>query len=285
MEQLKRMVAINDISGVGKCSLTVALPVVSAAGVECACLPTTVLSTHTAIFKDFTVRDLSDDIVPMAEHWVREGLRFDGICTGYMANAGQARRIARAIDLLRNEDTLVIVDPAMADNGSYYAMLGDDTRDAFRSLIAHAHVVTPNVTEAALLAGVPYREAPQEMGYVRELLQALVDMGPRIAVITSIHTADGQVGNVALDARTNEMFTAFRPVVDGRFHGTGDLFTAALSALLLRGASLEKTMEIAGALLDESIRQTICRGTPLHWGVAFEAALPSFIRRVEELFV
>lgn len=284
MEQLKRLLAINDLSGIGKCSLTVALPVVSAAGVECACMPTTVLSTHTAIFRDYTVRDLSDQIVPMAEHWKKEGLGFDGICTGYMANAGQAELIAEAIRQCRSEDTLVIVDPAMADNGQYYAMLGDDIRDAFRRLIADANVVTPNVTEAALLTGQPYHAGPQSMDYIRGLLEQLVSMGPRIAVVTSVYTEDGRIGNVALDARTGELVTAFRPVTEGRFHGTGDLFTAAFSALLLRGASLDAAMEIGGALLDESIRQTVARGTPLHWGVAFEGALPAFIRRVEALF-
>ena len=98
MEQLKRLLAINDLSGIGKCSLTVALPVVSATGVECACMPTTVLSTHTAVFQNFTVRDLSDQILPMAQHWKQENLAFDGICTGYMANAGQAELIAEAIE-------------------------------------------------------------------------------------------------------------------------------------------------------------------------------------------
>ena len=284
MEQLKRLLAINDLSGIGKCSLTVALPVVSATGVECACMPTTVLRTHTAIFKDFTVRDLSDQILPMAEHWQREGLAFDGICTGYMAIAGQAELIAEAIRLSRKENTLVIVDPAMADNGHYYAMLGDDIRDAFRKLIAHAHVVTPNVTEAALLTDMPYHTGPQSMEYIQELLRKLVSMGPRIAVVTSVYTEDGRIGNVALDAQTDQFVTAFRPVTQGRFHGTGDLFTAAFSALLLRGASLQDAMDIGSALLDESIQQTVARGTPLHWGVAFEGALPAYIQRVEALF-
>jgi len=284
MEQLKRLLAVNDLSGIGKCSLTVALPVVSATGVECACMPTTVLSTHTAIFRDFTVRDLSDQILPMARHWKKEGLSFDGICTGYMANAGQAELIEEVIRLCRNENTLVIVDPAMADNGHYYAMLGDDVRDAFRKLITHAHVVTPNVTEAALLTGIPYQAGCQSMEYVQTLLRSLVSMGPHTAVITSVCTADGLIGNVALDARTGQLVSTFRPVTEGRFHGTGDLFTAAFAALLLRGATLEAAMEIGGALLDESIRQTVARGTPLHWGVAFEGALPAYIHRVEALF-
>ena len=284
MEQLKRLLAINDLSGIGKCSLTVALPVVSATGVECACMPTTVLSTHTAVFQNFTVRDLSDQILPMAEHWKREGLAFDGICTGYMANAGQAELIAEAIRQCRGDNTLVIVDPAMADNGHYYAMLGDDIRDAFRKLLAEAHVVTPNVTEAALLTGIPYQSGALDMDYVQELLRALVAMGPRIAVVTSVYTNDGRIGNVALDAKSGEMVTAFRPVTEGRFHGTGDLFTAAFSALLLRGASLADAMAVGGALLDESIQQTVARGTPLHWGVAFEGALPAYIKRVEALF-
>ncbi len=283
MEPLKRIAAINDISGVGKCSLTVTLPVVSASGVECACLPTTILSTHTCEFKDYTVRDLSADILPIAKHWAREKVHFDGVCSGYMSNAGQGELIAQAIELIRSPDTLVVVDPAMADNGAYYAMLGDDVRDAFRRLIARADIITPNVTEAALLTGLPFEPAPHGEAYVRRLLEALAALGPKTVAITSIFTAAGEVGNVAMDARTGEVCRAMRPAFEGSFHGAGDVFTAAFSSLLVRGAGVGEAMDAAGGFVGESIERTVRRGTPRQWGVDFEGALPNYVRRVAEL--
>jgi len=155
---VKRVVAINDISCFGKCSLTVALPVVSASGVECACIPTALLSTHTGCFSGYTCRDLAEDILPIAEHWAREGLCFDGIFTGYMASPGQAALIARAVRLLRTEETLVLVDPAMADHGKYYSGLDEGIAEAFRLLLPEAQVITPNLTEACALCGVPFED-------------------------------------------------------------------------------------------------------------------------------
>ena len=283
MEPLKRLAAINDLSGVGKCSLTVTIPVVSATGVECACLPTTVLSTHTCGFTGYTVRDLSQDIVPIAEHWKREGLHFDAICTGYMANPEQADGIEKAVELIRSPDTLRIVDPAMADNGAYYPMLGEPIRDAFRRLIAGADVITPNVTEAALLTGLPYLEPPYSEEYIRQLLDALAALGAKIVAITSVFTPDGLVGNVALDTRTGEVFRSMHMAMEGSFHGAGDVFTASLSALLVRGASLHTAMELSALLVCDSIERTIRRGIPRHMGVDFESALPFYSKRVAEL--
>ena len=280
---MKRLVAINDLSGVGKCSLTVTLPVVSATGVECACLPTTVLSTHTCGFTGYTVRDLSPDILPIAEHWKREGLHFDAICTGYMANPAQADGIEKAVELIRSEDTLFVVDPAMADNGAYYPMLGEPIRDAFRRLIAKADVITPNVTEAALLTGLPYHEAPHSEEYIQELLHALAKLGAKIVAITSVFTEDGLVGNVALDTRTGEVFRSMHMALEGSFHGAGDVFTASLSALLVRGAGLREAMQLSAMLVCDSIERTVRRGTPRHMGVDFENALPGYAMRVAQL--
>ena len=281
---LKRIAAINDISGVGKCSLTVALPVVSASGVECSCLPTTVLSTHTCEFKGFTLRDLSDDIVPVAEHWAHEKVHFDGICSGYMANAGQAKLIYEAIQLIKSEDTLIVVDPAMADNGAYYAMLGDDIRDEFRSLCAIADIITPNVTEAAFLAGIPYMAPPHTTEYVEGLLAALAKMGPKIVAVTSIYQKDGQVGNIALDTVTGKIYRSMRPAFEGSFHGAGDVFTAAFASLIVRGADIGAAMDVSGELVGDSISRTVERGAPRHYGVDFESALPTYIQKVAKLF-
>ena len=150
---LKRIAAIHDLSGLGKCSLTVALPVISATGVECACIPTAVLSTHTGEFTGWTFRDLSDDMLPIARHWQREGVRIDGIYSGYLASPEQAELLSQTIDCIAAPDTLVIVDPVMADNGIYYSQIDERMCAAFRRLLSRADVITPNITEAALLAG------------------------------------------------------------------------------------------------------------------------------------
>ena len=153
---LKRIAAIHDLSGLGKCSLTVALPVISATGVECACIPTAVLSTHTGEFTGWTFRDLSDDMLSIAHHWQRIGVRIDGVYSGYLASPEQAQLLAQTLDCIAAPDTLVVIDPVMADNGSYYSKIDDRMCAAFRRLLSRADVITPNVTEAALLAGLPY---------------------------------------------------------------------------------------------------------------------------------
>lgn len=280
---LKRILAVHDLSGVGKCSLTVALPVISAAGVECACLPTAVLSTHSGEFYGFTKRDLSGDMLPMAEHWRREGIHFDGIYTGYLASPAQVELLEQVIDLLAGPDCCLIVDPVMADNGKYYAGFDDHMRDAFRRLCARADVITPNLTEAALLTGLPYRPGDSGREQAERLLRALAALGAKAVTLTGVHLREGEVGNAALDAATGEMYFAMRPARPGIFYGTGDLFASALAALLVRRAPLDKALEIATALVDESISRSVIRGGDRRLGVDFEGALPGFIRRTAAL--
>ena len=174
---LKRIAAIHDLSGLGKCSLTVALPVISATGVECACIPTAVLSTHTGEFTGWTFRDLSDDMLPIAHHWQREGVRIDGSYSGYLASPEQAELLAQTIDCIAAPDTLIIVDPVMADNGIYYSQIDDRMCAAFRRLLSRADVITPNITEAALLAGLPYAPGTHSDAYLAQLFRALGALG------------------------------------------------------------------------------------------------------------
>ena len=280
---LNRILAIHDLSGVGKCSLTVALPVISAAGVECACMPTAVLSTHSGEFYGFTKRDLSGDMLPMAEHWRREGIHFDGIYTGYLASPAQVELLERVIDLLAGPECRLIVDPVMADNGKYYAGFDDRMRDAFRRLCARADVITPNLTEAALLTGLPYQPGNSGRENAETLLHALADLGAKAVTLTGVHLRAGEVGNAALDTATGEIYFAMRPARPGIFYGTGDLFASALAALLVRRVPLDKALEIATALVDESISRSVIRGGDRRLGVDFEGALPGFIRRTAAL--
>ena len=284
MEQLMRIAAIHDISGVGKCSLTVALPVISASGVECACLPTALLSTHTGGFEDFCCKDLSDEMLPIARHWKKEGIAFDGIYSGYLASAKQAEMLEEIISILANEKTKIIIDPVMADNGRYYSNLGHDMCLAFRRLCGRAHIITPNITEAALLTDLPYKEGPHDKEYIAALVKGLSKLCSGIIAITGVCPENESVGVYAVDTRSGESCLFVSPAKEGVFCGTGDIFASAFAALMLRGAGLKDAVETATSLVAESIGRTVMRGTPRRNGVDFEGALPGYIKRVSELF-
>ncbi len=284
LPKLKRLCAVNDVSGFGKCSLTVALPVVSATGVECACIPTALLSTHTGEFTGWTFRDLTDQMLPIARHWASLGLEFDGIYSGYLASPEQALALEELIGALAGPDTLVICDPAMADNGVYYSGFDDGMAAAFRRLCARADLITPNVTEAALLSGVEYRAAPHSREYIESLFAGLEKHAGRYVAITGVHPAEGVIGTVLRDRVLGETSEDMSPALPGMFYGTGDIFASSLAALLVRGAHVSDALAAASALVRESIERTYERGTPRPWGVDFEGALPAYIRRVERIF-
>lgn len=284
MEDLIRIAAIHDISGVGKCSLTVALPVISASGVECACLPTALLSTHTGGFENFTFSDLSAEMLPIARHWKEEGIIFDGIYSGYLASAKQEEMLEEIIGLLANKDTKIIVDPVMADNGKYYSNLGHDMCLAFRRLCGRAHIITPNITEAALLTDLPYMEGPHDEEYLSSLVNGLSKLCCGVIAITGVRPDRDSIGVYAVDTKTGESCLSASRAEEGVFCGTGDLFASALAALMLRGAGLKDAVETSTLLVSESIGRTVRRGTPRRNGVDFEGALPNYIRRVAELF-
>ena len=172
----------------------------------------------------------------------------------------------------------------MADNGSYYSKIDDRMCAAFRRLLARADVITPNVTEAALLAGLPYEPGTHSDAYLAQLFQALGALGAGIVTVTGVRPQPDVIGNVACDCRTGEMHVSMRPAHPGVFYGTGDVFASALAALLVRGAPLSAALETATALTDESICRSLWRDTPRRFGVDFEGALPAYIRRVEKIF-
>lgn len=284
MEEIKRIAAIHDLSGFGKCSLTVALPIISASGVECACLPTALLSTHTGGFYDYTLKDLSDEMLPIARHWKREGLEFDGIYSGYLASARQEAMLEEIIDILATEKTKIIVDPVMADNGKYYSNLGDEMCRAFRRICRRAHIITPNVTEAALLTGLPFRMGQHDKEYIDALSNGLSELCSGIIAITGVCPERGSVGVYAFNTQTGEECLSLRAEREGVFHGTGDIFASAFSSLMLRGAGLKEALETAVSLVSSSIERTAERGTPRRNGVDFESALPEYIKKVSDLF-
>ena len=202
---------------------------------------------------------------------------------GYVGLA-QAELLAQTIDCIAAPDTLVIVDPVMADNGIYYSQIDDRMCAAFRRLLSRADVITPNITEAALLAGLPYEPGTHSDAYLAQLFRALGALGAGVVTVTGVRPQPDVIGNVACDCRTGEMYASMRPAHPGLFYGTGDVFASALSGLLVRGAPLSDALETATALTDESICRSLWRDTPRHFGVDFEGALPAYIRRVEKIF-
>ena len=188
---MKRIVTIQDISCIGKCSLTVALPIISAMGVETAILPTAVLSTHT-MFRNFTCKDLTDQFLPIEEHWAKENFHFDAIYTGYLGSFEQISLVSGFFDRFRSEDTVVVVDPVMADNGKLYPAFDEAYAKENTKLCSKADIILPNLTEASFMTGLPYK-TEYDRAYIMEMLRALAALGPKYAVLTGVSFTPGKV--------------------------------------------------------------------------------------------
>ena len=281
---MKRVVSIQDISCLGKCSLTVALPIISAMGVETCVVPTAVLSTHTGGFSGFTFHDLTQEVAPIADHWAKEGISFDAIYTGYLGSFEQIHLVSQFFDRFGGQDTLIYVDPAMADNGVLYTGFTPEFAKEMGKLCGKADVIVPNLTEASFMLGVDYVGEDYDEAYIRDLLKQLTGLGCKTAVLTGVSFAPGQIGAMAYDAATDTYASYFNEKLPVSFHGTGDVFASALAALLVRGAPLSAALETATALTDESICRSLWRDTPRRFGVDFEGALPAYVRRVEKIF-
>ncbi len=274
---MKRIVTIQDISCLGKCSLTVALPIISATGVEAAIIPTAVLSTHT-MFKNFTCKDLDDQILPIAKHWKDEGIEFDAFYTGYLASAQQIEKVITLIDSLKKDGNLVIIDPAMADNGKLYPAFDAEFPKEMAKLCSKADIVLPNITEACLLTDTPYREK-YDKAFAEEVVEKLAAQGAKTVVLTGAEF-DGKYGVLVYSSEKKEYWYYAQEKIDAAFHGTGDIFSSTFTGLLVRGKTLEESVEIAADYTAECIR--ITKNTPdANWyGVDFERAVPYLISRI-----
>ena len=273
MSVQKRVAAIHDISCFGRCSLTVALPIISAVGIETSVVPTAVLSTHTGGFSGFTYRDLTDDILPIADHWQSLNLAFDALYTGFLGSFKQIDIIEELFGRFKTKDNVIRVDPVMADNGKLYAIFPDDFPQGMRKLCAKADIIVPNLTEASLLLGQPYREGPYEDEYIENILVSLSELGPKQVVLTGVFFDDDRLGAAAYDRRTDEITYALADIIPGYYHGTGDVFASVLLAALLKGNSLEHAARIAVDFTVGSIKRTQQAKTDVRYGVDFEQGL------------
>ena len=261
---MNRVLSIQDLSCLGKCSLTVALPVLSAMGCSCTALPTAVLSTHTA-FPNPHIRDLTRDLLPVAEHWLSVGAEFDAVTVGYLSDPRQAELVGRVLELFPSR---VILDPAMGDHGSLYRGLGEDHVAAMASLCRKADILLPNVTEAALLTGLPYRE-DADQAYLRQLAGGLLAFGAETVIITGFTRPDGQTGFFGMH-RGGEEFSYRAQRIGKHFHGTGDLFAAAFTGALMADNSAPEAAALAARFTERVIAATE-QASP--FGIAFEPEL------------
>ena len=278
----KRVLAIHDISCFGKCSLTVALPIISSTGLECTVMPTAVLSTHTGGFKGFTYRDLTEDLLPILEHWKTLDIGFDSIYTGFLGSFEQIDIVSKIIKELKKKKTLVVVDPVMADNGELYSIFSKDFPKGMRRLCEQADVIIPNMTEAALLLNEEYNKGPYTEGYIEGLLKRLGKINSKKIILTGVFFNNDHLGAASYDSKTGIISYSFHDLIPGYYHGTGDVFGSAVVSAMLNGANLERANEIAVEFTAESIKRTNEAGTDIRFGVNFEEGLGKLIRIIKE---
>ncbi|MDR1616750.1 MAG: pyridoxamine kinase [Syntrophomonadaceae bacterium] len=284
MEKQKRAAAIHDISCFGRCSLTVALPILAAAGVDTPVIPTAVLSTHTGGFEGYTYRDLTEDIVPVVNHWRSLALGFDAIYTGFLGSFEQVDIVSECFDLLKTDGTLIVVDPVMADYGRLYPIFPPNFPDGMRKLCVKADVIVPNITEAAFLLRQPYHEGPHSHEEIDKMLRDLCAMGAKGAVLTGVSFDGEQLGAASYDTRTGGDFAySSAPRIDTMYHGTGDVFASALVAALIHNCTLSQASEAAVRFTVDSIARTKKAGTDNRFGVNFEAGLSGLLGLIESV--
>ena len=269
----KRILTIQDISCVGQCSMTVALPILSACGHETCILPTAVLSTHTGGFGKPVVQHLAVD--GMWKHWKEQGIDFDAILVGYLGSISAIEMVCLIMDEMLAPGGIAIVDPAMADHGKLYSGFDDSYAKAMQKLCEKAHIMIPNITEAAMMTGFPYRECYEE-SYITRLLDAL---GGGDVVLTGVSLSEDMTG---MAIRRDGQVSFYQHARIGKsYHGTGDMFASAFVGSLMQEKTMEEAVRIAGEFTLRCIQATF--ENPAHWyGVKFETALPWLVRELFE---
>lgn len=269
----KKILTIQDISCVGQCSLTVALPILSACGLETAVLPSAVLSTHTAGFSGYTFRDLTEDMPKIKDHWKKEGITFEAIYTGYLGSTQQISYVADIMNETASESCVKIIDPAMADNGKLYPGFDDNFVQAMKTLCSKADYLVPNISEACFLTDVPY-ETKYDRAYIDTLLKKLSDLGAKNIILTGVSYTDETTGVVIFE---NNQYSYYEhKKLSNSCHGTGDIYASAFTGALMRGKSAFDAAKIAADYVVECINATAEEEN--HWyGAKFEPVLSKLI--------
>ena len=279
---MKRIITVQDISCVGRCSLTVALPIISAAGVEAGVLPTAVLSTHT-MFPKYTFCDLTGEMEKISVAFDELGIDFDAIYTGYLGSFEQLRLVSDIFDRNGGDKCTVLIDPVMADNGKLYKGFTPEFAHEMAKLCSKADIVVPNLTEACFMLDIPYTEEYTE-DLIKDILKKLTGLGPRYAVLTGITFTEGKLGVYAYDSQENRYFSYYNEKLPVTYHGTGDIFASSTLGALMKGHTVESALRVAVDFTLECIRLTMNDDNRRFYGVNFEDALPYYIKRLEERY-
>ena len=272
---MKKIAVINDISGFGRCSLTAAIPVISALGVECCPLPTAVLSNQTG-YKSYHCIDLTDELESYVDEWKKLGHKFDAILTGYIASAKQADLILKFIDDFKTENTKLIVDPVMADDGKIYGTYSKELCKKVVEISRKANIITPNITELCILTGTNYetiiskKDESSYLNYVADIAGALLSDNLKSIIVTGVVTS-GSICNILVER--DGISVARSEIFGGSYSGTGDLFASVISAEVAKGTSLVYAIELATKFLEKSIKSSFREGTDRNDGVNFENCL------------
>lgn len=272
-----KILTVQDISCVGQCSLTVALPIISACGIETCVLPSAVLSTHTAGFSDYTFRDLTDDMPDILAHWKKERILFDAIYTGYLGSTKQISYVSDIFEEAAAENCVKIVDPAMADNGKLYPGFDLPFVEAMKGLCGKADYILPNITEACFLTDTPYKET-YDRAFIDALLEKLAALGCRNIIFTGISYKEGKTGVVVYENGSYDYYE--HEFLSNSCHGTGDIYASAFVGAFVRGKTAYNAAKIAADYTVECIRATA--GEENHWyGAKFEPVLPKLIEALK----
>ena len=271
----KRLVTIQDLSCFGKCSITVALPVISALGTETVVLPTAVLSTHTGEFEGYTFHPLHNEFRGICDHWEKLGIEFDAIYVGYIGSNELICAVSDFIDRFKKDGTVVFIDPAMADNGKFYSGLGEDYAKNLATLCKKADIISPNMTEAMILSGNKpenYKDATE----IEIVAKSLSDICENV-IITGVH-GEKTISTVAYKKGDSALFSAEKPIYDGVFYGSGDLFASAFIGMYLKGKSLSDATKEASDFVNDCILNTLDEREKYWYGLKFEQALSKLIK-------
>ncbi|MBP5433381.1 pyridoxamine kinase [Ruminococcus sp.] len=279
---MKKIVTIQDISCFGKCSLTVALPIISAMGIETAVIPTAVLSTHTGEgFKNYTFRDLTSDIPSIAAHWKSMDLNFDALYTGYLGSPEQVDIVSNFFDDFGTNENRIIVDPVLGDAGRLYAGFTKSFVEKMKKLCARADYIMPNMTEVSFLLDIPYTETYSEE-YVMDVLRRLAELGCKTPVITGVHYDDIKQGAAAYNSENDRFYFSFDKNINYRFHGTGDIFSSVFTGACTLGMDIQQCLDIAVKFTLDCIEATIPHIDETWYGSCFELCLGKLIGYVKE---
>ncbi len=277
----KIILTIQDISCVGQCSLTVALPIISACGIETAILPGAILSNHTYKFSGFTFKDLTDEFPKILERWVKEKISFDAFYTGYVTK-NQIPYILEIMEKTSKKNALRIIDPVMGDNGVLYPGFDKSFPKEMAKLCKGADYILPNLTEASFLLDIPYVGENYDKAYIEKISKELIKLGCKNVVITGISFEKGKIGGSIYHSETDTFEYYFNERINCRIPGTGDVFSSVFAGTILRGKTAIEAVTIAVDFIVDSIKKTIDDIKTHFYGIKFEKAIPGLIRMLEK---